>query len=482
MARLFSRSLKRGNSSSSKNRRGVYSSPGTLPFQVSGFRLTAEDLEPHVGNPAHIRPMTARRVNPDRTPAPDSLDILELVTRFSSDLGAMTDLRALSDRILQALCIAGSSSHGALFVLDRERDRYRRMSTIGPVANSAFPTTLPTDHPLPHHLTQIRRIVIQKDIPSKRRSSYPDSSIQPIFESFQAAFAIPHFNKGRLIAFSVIGKSHIPSTADRESQLVLTSLAQIAANALDNIMLYEDLHRSQTLMKRTDRLKSLETIAGGFAHEIRNPLTSIKTFIQLAPERKDDADFIREFSKVVIDDVYRIERLIQEILDYARYMEPKLTDEDLNEIVSSCLYFVDVKADRLGIKIEKELAADLPRVMLDRQQVKQVLLNLLLNAMDAMGERGGRLHVRTHKLMKPGGKIWAQIEIEDTGHGIPEGTLERIFDPFFTTKHESGEHEGTGLGLTIVHQIIQEHQGEIQVKSTVDVGTTFFVNLPALPA
>jgi signal transduction histidine kinase len=235
-------------------------------------------------------------------------------------------------------------------------------------------------------------------------------------------------------------------------------------------------------MKRTDRLKSLETIAGGFAHEIRNPLTSIKTFIQLAPERKDDSQFIQEFSKVVLDDVYRIERLIQEILDYARYMEPKLTDEDFNDIVASCLYFIDVKADSHGIKIEKELAPDLPRVMLDRQQIKQVLLNLLLNAMDSMAGAGGRLRVQTRKLVKPGGNVWAHIEIEDTGEGIQDTNLEHIFDPFFTTKHESGEHEGTGLGLTIVHQIIQEHHGEIRVTSSVGVGTTFFVSLPALPA
>src|SRR5262249_35849723 len=160
------------------------------------------------------------------------------------------------------------------------------------------------------------------------------------------------------------------------------------------------------------------------------------------PERKDDADFIRDFSKVVIDDVHRIERLIQEILDYARYMEPKLTDEDLNEIVLSCLYFIEVKADQLGIKIEKELASDLPRVMLDRQQIKQVLLNLLLNAMDAMLVRGGQLRVRTHELTKPGGKPWAQVEIQDSGTGIPASTIEHIFDPFFTTKHASGEHEG----------------------------------------
>ncbi|MGH7254260.1 MAG: histidine kinase dimerization/phospho-acceptor domain-containing protein, partial [Nitrospirales bacterium] len=118
---------------------------------------------------------------------------------------------------------------------------------------------------------------------------------------------------------------------------LLTTLAQNAAIAMDNALLYEDLKRSQLLMRRTDRLRSLETIAGGFAHEIRNPLTSIKTFIQLAPERKDDPEFMEHFGKVVGDDVDRIERLIQEILDYARYMEPKFTEEDLNEIVTSCL-------------------------------------------------------------------------------------------------------------------------------------------------
>jgi signal transduction histidine kinase len=232
-------------------------------------------------------------------------------------------------------------------------------------------------------------------------------------------------------------------------------------------------------MRRTDRLRSLETIAGGFAHEIRNPLTSIKTFIQLAPERTDDAEFIRDFSRVVLDDVYRIERLIEEILDYARYMEPKLTEEDVNEIVLSCLYFIDVKARSREIKIEKELASELPRVMLDRQQIKQVLLNLFLNAMDAIGESGGMLRVTTSRIMKPEGSSWVRIDVEDTGCGISPANLERIFDPFFTTKHESGENEGTGLGLAIAHQIIREHRGDIHVRSAEGAGTTFCIDLPS---
>jgi signal transduction histidine kinase len=413
---------------------------------------------------------------------PSSSELLNIVTRFASDLGTMTDLTTLGSRIIQELCHAGATTHGTLFLLDREHECYRRANMVGPVASTLIPPTLAVSHSLPRHLLATNRIMTQADSAADLQETDSGASARTAMESMQATRIVPHINKGRLIAFSLLGAAQPLAEENTLTRSLLAALAQSATNALDTIVLYEDLHRSHTLIKRTDRLKSLETIAGGFAHEIRNPLTSIKTFIQLAPERKDDPQFIQEFSKVVLDDVYRIERLIQEILDYARYMEPKLTDEDFNDLVASCLYFIDVKADSHGIKIEKELASDLPRVMLDRQQIKQVLLNLLLNAMDSMASAGGRLRVQTRKLVKPGGKVWAHIEIEDTGEGIQDSNLEHIFDPFFTTKHESGEHEGTGLGLTIVHQIIQEHHGEIRVKSSAGIGTTFFVSLPALPA
>jgi signal transduction histidine kinase len=414
--------------------------------------------------------------------APSANELLNIVTRFAADLGTMTDLSTLGNCIIQELCRAGATTHGTLFLLDREHECYRRASMVGPTAPTLIPPTLAQDHPLPHHLLATSSIMTLADSFGDLQETESGAGACAAMEVMQATRIVPHLNKGRLIAFSVLGAAQPLAEENALTRSLLAALAQTATNALYTIVLYEDLLRSHTLMKRTDRLKSLETIAGGFAHEIRNPLTSIKTFIQLAPERKDDPQFIQEFSKVVLDDVYRIERLIQEILDYSRYMEPKLTDENLNDVVASCLYFIDVKADSHGIKIEKELASDLPRVMLDRQQIKQVLLNLLLNAMDSMAGAGGRLRVQTRKLVKPGGNVWAHIEIEDSGEGIQDTNLEHIFDPFFTTKHESGEHEGTGLGLTIVHQIIQEHHGEIRVESSVGVGTTFFVSLPALPA
>jgi signal transduction histidine kinase len=414
--------------------------------------------------------------------APSSSELLDMVAIFAADLGSMTDLTTLANRITQEICRAGSTTHGALFLLDRERECYRRASMVGPIASALIPSTLAVTHPLPRHLSATNRIMTQSDSVGALHDTLPEAGARIAMTAMEAARIVPHHNKGRLIAFSILGKGLPLGDNTVLGESVLAALAQTATNAIDTILLHDDLHRSHTLMKRTDRLKSLETIAGGFAHEIRNPLTSIKTFIQLAPERKDDPHFIQSFSKVVLDDVHRIERLIQEILDYARYMEPQLTDEDFNDIVASCLYFIDVKADSHGIKIEKELASDLPRVMLDRQQIKQVLLNLFLNAMAAMEKSGGTLRVQTRRLVKAEGNVWAHIEIEDTGEGIQEANLEHIFDPFFTTKHESGEHEGTGLGLTIVHQIIQEHHGEILVKSSVGAGTTFFVSLPALPA
>ena len=455
--------------------------PTCTTLNTNIFRAPFALLQADDTAPLHSQfVMTSPLPNTDILP-PSTIELLNVVTQFSAELGTMTDLATLGNYIIQELCRAGATTHGALYLLDREHECYRRISIVGPVASTLIPPMLAADHAVPHHLLTTNRIMTQENSAIDLQKPDSGTGAHAAMDAMQATLIVPHLIKSRLIAFSLLGAAQPLAGEHMLIRSVLAALAQIATNALDTIVLYEELHRSHTLMKRTDRLKSLETIAGGFAHEIRNPLTSIKTFIQLAPERKDDPQFIYEFSKMVLDDVHRIERLIQEILDYARYMEPKLTDEDFNDIVASCLYFIDVKADRQGIKIEKKLASDLPRVMLDRQQIKQVLLNLLLNAMDSMARSGERLRVQTRKLVKPGGQIWVHIEIEDTGKGIQETHLEHIFDPFFTTKHASGEHEGTGLGLTIVHQIIQEHHGEIRVESSVGVGTTFFVSLPALP-
>jgi len=405
-------------------------------------------------------------------------DMYETLSAFAQALVTILDLRSLTQEIVRTLTNVIGIRTVSLYLLDREKGCYVQVESNGVGADHVTAPRFKPGTGLPYQLGFSRTILLREEL---EKNAEPESMalVQSLAE-LQSEVCIPLVNKDRLIGFCNLGARHDGRMYSEEDLKLLSTLALNAAIALDNAILYEDLRRSQILMRRTDRLRSLETVAGGFAHEVRNPLTSIKTFVQLAPMRKDDPEFMGAFSHVVAEDVSRIERLIQEILDYARYMEPKFTQEDVNDVVASCLYFVEVKADSKAIFIEKELAHDIPTIWLDRQQIKQVLLNLLLNAMEAMSG-GGQLTVRTHRLTKATGDPWVQIEVADTGSGIAAPDLEHIFDPFYTTKHESGEREGTGLGLSIVHQIVQEHRGYIEVESAVGRGTTFYVNLPIDP-
>jgi len=414
-------------------------------------------------------------------PTPSVSDSLRRLTQFARDIGQTANIRTIADGALAALLEQARCQDGAFYMAQDGSSSYYRLAVSGTSYMEVTPPSLALPHPLVDKLTQQLTMVERSSIADGNGDSQAGISMMPPSpEGFPWTLAIPLTNRRRLVAFALLRSNPEQTSLDHGHRELLEAIAQCAANTVDSLLTHEDLRQSQVLMRRTDRLRSLETIAAGFAHEIRNPLTSIKTFIQLTPQRKDDPEFIQGFSQIVLEDVHRIERLIQEILDYARYMDPTLTEEDVNIVVSSCLYFIDVKARSRGIKIEKELASMLPHVMLDRQQMKQVLLNLFINAMDAMGEHGGTLRVRTRMMTKSEEPVWVQIEVEDTGHGISPENLDHIFDPFFTTKHESGENEGTGLGLSIAHQIIREHQGYIQVRSTVGTGTVFFINLPSL--
>jgi signal transduction histidine kinase len=255
-------------------------------------------------------------------------------------------------------------------------------------------------------------------------------------------------------------------------------LAASAASAFENAALHEQEKETQRREKYAERAHAFETIAGGFAHEIRNPLVSIKTFLQLAPLRKDDPEFMESFRQIVISDTARIERLSGEVLGFARLHEPQHEQADLNNVVECALRSIETRAQSEGVALVFEKALGLPSAWVDSQQLHQVLVNLHINALDAMETvRVRRLITKIRPLAKPDG-AWIQIEITDTGTGIPPDILDTIFVPFFTTKHESRDHEGTGLGLPICQRIVEAHGGYFDVKSEVGCGTTFYVNLP----
>jgi len=251
------------------------------------------------------------------------------------------------------------------------------------------------------------------------------------------------------------------------------SLAAAFDQMAERIMHREgELKQSQDLIRRADRLSSLGMLTAGLAHEIRNPLVAIRTFTQLLPERYQDPEFRNSFQAVALKEVDRICGLINDLLCFARPSIPNISAEDINEIVEAIVRILETEAKEKEVQIYRRLAAHLPKIFIDKEQIKQVSMNVILNALQSIEGRGV-VEVSTRLFTKNGSDQYVQIEIHDSGVGIPEKDIDDIFNPFFTTKKG-----GSGLGLSISHQIVQEHGGYIVVESQVDRGTTFFINLP----
>jgi signal transduction histidine kinase len=288
----------------------------------------------------------------------------------------------------------------------------------------------------------------------------------------EAEVSVPLISKGQLIGMINLSHKFNKDIYSHEDIELLSTLANQTAVAIENARLYEDLKKSKSYIRRADRLASLGTLTAGLAHEIRNPLVAIKTLTQLLPERLDDEEFRNNFLQIASGEVDRISSLVNELLDFARPSDPKLDMEDVNTILDGMILLVSTETKKKQINITKNYASELPPVQVDREQIKQVFLNILLNAIEATRENG-KIDVKTRSFIKPGGEPYVQIEFTDTGSGIPEEYLEDIFNPFFTTKST-----GSGLGLSISNQIIQDHRGYIHVESQPNKGSSFFINLP----
>ena len=454
----------------------AYGSESRLPITTASQLVlaTVVFMVLHVTFQPHIQSAVKRAFFPSR------VDAYETLTRFAHAMVMKLDLANLQAEIADTLQRVMGIENISLYLFDKEHGCYVCTTSRGLAQDHPQTGRLINHERFANFLLQCNQPIVKEEL--QQRPPELDERLTTILidtmTQMGSEVCLPLVNKTRLIGFVNLGHKPCLGFYSHDELNLLRSLADNAAIALENAILHEEWKQTQVLLRRADRLRSLEAIAGGFAHEVRNPLTSISTFIQLVPSRRDDPYFMDSFSAQVVDDLARIERLIAEILDYARYMKPKFSSEPLNNIVTSCLQFIEVKADKLGISIEKQLADDLPAMLVDRQQIKQVVMNLAMNALDAMAKTGGRLKVMTRRIVRLDKKSLVQIELADTGCGIASEDLPHIFDPFFTTKHESTEHVGTGLGLSIVHQIIQEHGGTVEARSTVGKGTSFLITLP----
>ncbi|PKN33313.1 MAG: hypothetical protein CVU61_13935 [Deltaproteobacteria bacterium HGW-Deltaproteobacteria-19] len=238
--------------------------------------------------------------------------------------------------------------------------------------------------------------------------------------------------------------------------------------------------RMDDYLVRVEKFAALGRIAAGIAHEIRNPLASIYTTVQNLERNPGKAEARKAELKNIRREIDRVERLIREILNLVRPVPLQIEEFDLHELLSTTLSLLKKEMARKHIAWKTVFSTENPTVRADPNRLRQVFLNLAINAMESMND-GGTITVRTGAAKRRSrNRGWIFVDVIDTGIGIPAKHLGQIFDPFFTTKNA-----GTGLGLTVTHKIIEDHHGRIEVDSQAEGGTTFRVLLPVgrpLPA
>jgi K+-sensing histidine kinase KdpD len=324
----------------------------------------------------------------------------------------------------------------SFFLLDKEKKAYTLRASKNLQRSKV--KELPLDDPLFQWLQEKGKAVVREET-EKIINDLQIKSVVKRMESMESEVCIPLISRDQLIGIINLGHKRSGDMYSHEDLDLLTHFATQASVALENARLYQEMQKTHQLMRRTDRLSALGSLTAGLAHEIRNPLVTIKTFLDLVPE-------------------------------FAKPKKPAFMRTDVNQVIQETIPLIQVEARKRDIALKTNLQ-ETPLARLDPDQMKQVFLNILLNALDAIKSHG-TVSITTRDIHR-NGSVFVQVEITDTGKGIPKKLIDQIFDPFFTTKDK-----GAGLGLAISHQIIDDHHGFIEVQSVPKKGTTFFVNIP----
>jgi two-component system, NtrC family, sensor kinase len=289
------------------------------------------------------------------------------------------------------------------------------------------------------------------------------------------SLAVPMISLNRLTGILLLGSDRRGWGLGRNDVELLNLLASQTSLAFENAALYRAQRERLDRLYRAERLAAVGQLAAGVAHEIRNPLTAIRSTMQYLLRGLEPGEDRHQLVEELLSEVDRINSTVGGLLSLSRSGELRKTEIDLLDPLSKAVQLLQARAAEQGVEVRNSLGPRGPRVLGDAGQLKQVFLNLLLNAVQSMPE-GGRIAVAMvpwHPPLGNGGILWVEVRIEDSGPGIPQDRLRRVFDPFYTTKRD-----GTGLGLAICHGIIEQHEGEIHLESEVGVGTTVSVRLP----
>lgn len=371
-------------------------------------------------------------------------EILRQRQRLENQLAEIRHLQQYQDRLLTTM------SDGLLAV-----DRYENLRTINPAAR---------------HMLDLG-----EDLQGSSIAELLEGSPE-LLEYLRGAIAAPQGLPQKELH---VGSSSGEQVMLASSSTLLDSEATVT-EVIANLHDITDLKKLEAKMRQADRLAALGTLAAGMAHEIRNPLSAIKTFVQLLPRKLEKPGFLDKFNRTVPRELERINGLIEDLLELARTPRYRPQDLALGPVLQQNLDLLDEQIRLANVVLEQRIEEGLPPVWVDGDHLAKAFHNLVRNALQAM-PAGGRLTVSASLVNCNDGldarfspdRIWCAVTFQDTGTGISEEVLPNIFNPFFSTKDS-----GTGLGLAITHKVVTEHEGFIEVSSELGQGSCFTVYLP----
>jgi signal transduction histidine kinase len=405
----------------------------------------------------------------------EKYELLRRIENLRTDLMNVIDVKDLVPRVLAALEDSRRVTHASVYIVDPDGSGYEMAGHIGPkpearldaVAYRAFFDRL-------RRLGVVSVEGIERELAALKNKQGEEREslllIARALELMGGSVVLAIIGEEQLLGMLVLRDERLPQPYSSDEIELFRGVAASIGVTLQNSQVYER-------MKERDRLAALGQMAAGLAHEIRNPLGSIKGAAQyLQPMAGQPVEpATKEFLDIIVEEVNRLNRIVSQFLDYARPYRGDQTPLDVNDVVKKTLHLVEKEEGAGKVDIVTNLVEGLPPVRADAEQLRQVFLNLAINAIQAM-PGGGKLQVSTSlRRSTRRGAVAAFLEVRfrDSGVGIPAQDLRSLFIPFFTTKEK-----GTGLGLPISQRIIENHGGTIEVRSQAGAGSSFTVLLP----
>jgi len=427
----------------------------------------------------------------------DKYDYQKTLRKFSRELSSIIELDRLSMLIVDMVTRTMYINKSSLLLRDEKRKEFHITRAKGLEKEKIKNIRFSFDNQFIRTLFNNRRILNREEIEvrlnedsrlrenEKKKKEF--KAIDKEMNQLEAMLSIPLVTKNRLIGIFNLGAKKSEDVFTGEDIELLYTIANQAATAIENAQLYAERSEMEKALHQRDKMAALGTLASSIAHEIKNPLTPIKTFIQLLPRKFDDANFRDKFNAVVPQEIERLDNVLQGLTDFSRPAEGREYAVDVQKAIEEILLLMKAELSKYRVKVIKKYE-NVPQIAADGEQLKQVFMNLILNAAQAM-PGGGTLTIATKvigdrlkvmgKDLKPDSQYpipegnFIEISFTDTGSGIPPEDLPRLFDAFFTTKEK-----GTGLGLAISQRIIKDHNGTIEVKSEPGKGSTLIIHLP----